>query len=409
MPRQQNVDFAKHPRCRAKISPKQEKVLRDMNKLNTTKRIISNLHKIDNNPRIASNFYNLEVKNGRIRIDTGSGPYWVDIAYDSKASINYTVCGAVMKGIIGAVTLNNLEPLTLGVTPDPQVIVTNEPEPVIDPDPVPDPVITTPVVTEPSDKYEALFAKMNALRDYCRNTGGKDTDEPTTGSMGIGMKMLDHGFSQEAIIHALTINWPDTARRANLIDDYDPMTYGTVDNGYHRLSPYVLALVKAGVAPLLVGPTQSGKSTLAKHVAKQLGVAFDACPLTGGASPGWLLGRDSRDGFQPSDFVKRYTEGGVFLFDEVDAADPNMMIILNDALVSDTFSHPYMGKLDRHPEFFAIAAANTWGTGANAKYRGRNRMDGATLERFRLGRVYVDYDRELERKIMESHRDKANA
>jgi hypothetical protein len=47
--------------------------------------------------------------------------------------------------------------------------------------------------------------------------------------------------------------------------------------------------------------------------------------------------------------------------------------------------------------FHIMAAANTYGTGADALYVGRNQLDAATLDRFYV--VEMDYDRKLEAKL----------
>jgi MoxR-like ATPase len=53
--------------------------------------------------------------------------------------------------------------------------------------------------------------------------------------------------------------------------------------------------------------------------------------------------------------------------------------------------------IKRHPDFICIAAGNTYGTGADRQYVGRNQLDGATLDRF----VFLDwdYDEDLELEI----------
>lgn len=43
-----------------------------------------------------------------------------------------------------------------------------------------------------------------------------------------------------------------------------------------------------------------------------------------------------------------------------------------------------------------IATANTFGRGANRSYAGRNQLDEATLDRFRIGTVECDYDATIE-------------
>jgi cobaltochelatase CobS len=51
----------------------------------------------------------------------------------------------------------------------------------------------------------------------------------------------------------------------------------------------------------------------------------------------------------------------------------------------------------RHQHFVCIAAANTYGNGADRQFCGRNQQDGAFLARFRS--ITVDYDRDLETKL----------
>ena len=50
----------------------------------------------------------------------------------------------------------------------------------------------------------------------------------------------------------------------------------------------------------------------------------------------------------------------------------------------------------QHKDFVLVASANTVGKGANRIYVGRNAQDEASLDRFRIGQVEMDYDRALE-------------
>ena len=52
-----------------------------------------------------------------------------------------------------------------------------------------------------------------------------------------------------------------------------------------------------------------------------------------------------------------------------------------------------------HKDFVCIGAANTVGTGADRMYSGRNKLDGSTLDRFMVGKVMVDYDRNVEEQL----------
>ena len=63
------------------------------------------------------------------------------------------------------------------------------------------------------------------------------------------------------------------------------------------------------------------------------------------------------------------------------------------ALANGYMAFPHE-TIDRHPDFRIIAAANTWGKGADLQYVGRNALDAATLDRF--DNIFFDYDRKLE-------------
>lgn len=167
----------------------------------------------------------------------------------------------------------------------------------------------------------------------------------------------------------------------------------------------ILTAASVGINILLVGPAGCGKTHLAHQVAEALGRPFASVSCTAGMSEsvlqGWMLpGNGGAFEYVPSDFVTAYENGGVFLFDEVDAADPNTLLFINQALANGSFFLPQRKgatKVKRHADFVCIAAANTFGTGANSTYSGRERLDEATLDRFRAGIVQLDYDTKFER------------
>ena len=170
----------------------------------------------------------------------------------------------------------------------------------------------------------------------------------------------------------------------------------------------VLLSATCGLNILLVGPAGSGKTHLAHQVAEALGRPFASVSCTAGMSEsalqGWLIPGDG-GAFQylSSDFVRMYEEGGVFLFDEIDAADSNTLLFVNQALANGSFFLPIrkgQSVVKRHPDFVCIAAANTFGTGSNQTYAGRERLDEATLDRFRAGTIVLDYDQSFERKVV---------
>ena len=172
--------------------------------------------------------------------------------------------------------------------------------------------------------------------------------------------------------------------------DLPPPAQGTA----HPLTAKLLALAAQGEQVLLVGGAGGGKSTAARAVATALGRTFGMLSLSGGVSEssltGWLLpvGEAGRFHYVPSDFVSCY--GGargpaVFLFDEIDAADPSVAVQVNSALANGVFAVPqrHESPMIERGDCLVIGAANTMGDGAGSgAYSARGALDAATLDRF---------------------------
>lgn len=177
-----------------------------------------------------------------------------------------------------------------------------------------------------------------------------------------------------------------------------------LDSAHVQLEELLSLIGEGHQNVLMVGPAGSGKTTLAKNIAQALGLEFGFISLSQGVTESHLLGRilpqtDGSWNFQPSRFIEIFEQGGVFLLDEIDAADPNLMVSINAALANGMLANP-SGKLHkRHPRTIIIAAANTWGRGADAQYVGRNALDASTLDRFVMSTAFVDYDSQLEERI----------
>jgi cobaltochelatase CobS len=181
----------------------------------------------------------------------------------------------------------------------------------------------------------------------------------------------------------------------------------------HPAFDKVVKLAASGVNVMLVGPAGCGKTHLSHQVAKALGKTFGSISGSAGVSEAQLTGRllptgeGGRFEYTESPFIREYMNGGVFLFDEVDAFDPNCLLTVNQATANGGFeveSRAAAGLstfVERHPESILIASANTYGTGSGSLYVGRSQLDAATLDRWYV--VQMDYDREWEATIAPAH------
>ena len=173
----------------------------------------------------------------------------------------------------------------------------------------------------------------------------------------------------------------------------------TADLGVqHKLFPDLVRMLQVRgangqVFPIwMPGPAGSGKTTAAMNAARALSLPF----FHNGAlmNKFELLGfRDATGQYAPTEFYKAYKDGGLYLWDEVDASAPESLVALNAAIENGHCAFPD-GTVPMHKDFLLVAAANTYGAGATHDYVGRNKLDAATVDRFVM--LPWDYDEALE-------------
>lgn len=166
-----------------------------------------------------------------------------------------------------------------------------------------------------------------------------------------------------------------------------------VDN-QHFLFPHVLKCLVARVNVALVGPAGSGKTSMVHNAANALDLPFYSKSVSAQTGVHEFFGyQDANGKFVRTLFREAYEKGGVFLVDEFDAGNPNVLAALNQATANGSCAFPDK-MVDKHKDFIAVMAGNTFGTGATAEYVGRNKIDAATLDRFVF--IEVPYDETLE-------------
>lgn len=165
----------------------------------------------------------------------------------------------------------------------------------------------------------------------------------------------------------------------------------------HMQLPSLINMVGAGLNVMLTGSAGSGKTHAATQVAEALGLKFYALSVGAQTSKSDIVGFiDAGGTYRTTTFRQAYEKGGVFVMDEIDAGNSNVLIQINSALSNGICSFPDK-QVKAHKDFHFIATANTYGKGESMKYVGRNRLDAATLDRFTI--IHWLIDERVERAI----------
>jgi MoxR-like ATPase len=278
----------------------------------------------------------------------------------------------------------------------------------------PKPGLGSSVPSDPSDEpdyvtrpeFQGLCNEIDGLFDTVKDETMEKIEEVRK-SLSSDLAAYVAGITDRPV--HVTVSLPELAKDV------------TLHRRPHAAFTKVLALVRAGLNVMMVGPGGSGKTTLAEDVAAALGRAIYIQSMTAGTSESALtvrlmplgaggamrpvaspvlcrfggkrnvLGEDGLVHIEDDD-----AEAGVILFDEADAGDANTTVVLNSALSNRKMMIEALamtGKsviVNQHPNCVILAAANTFGTGMDLQYAGRNALDAAFLDRWYM--VYINYD-----------------
>lgn len=171
----------------------------------------------------------------------------------------------------------------------------------------------------------------------------------------------------------------------------------------HYRTELVLTAVRLGHPVMLVGPAGCGKTTIGEAVAAELELPIYITSTINDVHElhGFI---DGRGVYHRTAFREAFEHGGVWVADEIDAWDAAALLAANSALANGLVTFPDAPEpMKRHPNFRMIATANTFGTGADRVYIGRNELDAASLDRFAV--IEVDYDLDIERILSQGNDD----
>lgn len=269
------------------------------------------------------------------------------------------------------------------------------------------------------DSLREFLRRVREVRSFCeeRARQSEPIDSISMRPSQAAAKLIPEGVPVDALLDAMTMHWSKDARRDAGIRDFnfkalsasimrqrsiEKITRSSgVEETPHALFGYALVLAESRQPIMLVGPAGTGKSHLAAQLADYLGMKYAETPMSPGATRGDLLGRHTIGGFITAEFVECYGGGGVFNFEEIDASDASMLIVLNNALASSQLYNSSSGEMiEKHPDFIPVSTANTYGLGANREYTARERLDAATIDRWRMGRIFIPLDESVEESIL---------
>lgn len=178
-----------------------------------------------------------------------------------------------------------------------------------------------------------------------------------------------------------------------MLDKPEWDTPRAIEGRVHKAVAEILPWLAIRKHVACVGPAGSGKTSLARDLAKALGLdlytvgaLFTKHDATGFMSArAEYVGTMIRQGFE---------FGGLVLIDEMDVstaqAGTSINAILDGAL---EFAFPD-GMVTKHKDFVVLCSMNTYGLGADRQYVGRMQQDASFLNRFKF--VTVDYDEGFE-------------
>jgi hypothetical protein len=267
----------------------------------------------------------------------------------------------------------------------------------------------TPLTVEiPSDKIETATRNLKRMMlDGTLIVHGLDVETPapvaapvaapvpSQDELAILRRLLGSGgVTEDRVLELIRTN---ASRPSHVeLDLTTPEVNISTMTVMHHKFPLLAAAVAAGVNVMLVGPAGSGKTTAAVKAAEMLGIPFYG---TGAINSEYKLTGfiDAQGRIVSTAFRRAFEFGGLFLFDEIDASLPGALLAFNSALANDWMDFPD-ANVKRHPDFRVIAGANTFGTGADRQYVGRNQLDAASLDRYAV--IDWGYDEALEASLI---------
>jgi hypothetical protein len=231
-----------------------------------------------------------------------------------------------------------------------------------------------------TEKAQNVAKLARALTNSCNKSIATHTDALSERIEALAKK------AESARPKTITVKMPDRKPDSEVKIDSPHMLFETV-----------LKYVHAGLNVALVGPAGCGKSYLTQQLAKALKLDYytNGALLTKFDLIGFV---DASGSYHSTPAYEAFVNGGLHVFDELDASSPEAVVAFNGMTDGQGFYTFPNGMQTKHEDYRAIACMNTFGNGASAEYVGRFRQDAAAMNRY--VRILIDYDRDLEAKLV---------
>ncbi len=250
-----------------------------------------------------------------------------------------------------------------------------------------------------------MVAIAGASADEAKTFNGAEVETPRSAARVLFSPIVDDFFQAELPNLRKISNDTVTQLVNERLGIMPPQRVEILRNGevianlprQHYLFPGVLRLMGARDnfgTPLniaLVGPPGTGKTRMCINAAEALSEQFILQPFNPQTTKSELVGyMDANGRYVESPFFKAFKNGMLFIADEFDAANPAVATVLNAAVYNRVMTFPNGETVTAHPEFRCVYCMNTFGTGGDDRFTGRNRLDMATLDRMVFLTVPID-------------------
>ena len=250
-----------------------------------------------------------------------------------------------------------------------------------------------PEATEEHDELDAEVARMAISAKY--GAMGVDIFDQIIKFMPKGGSNVNKGEVQDIInarLEELAAKAPDTYKKIEIAQKYEAGDDST--DFVEMVKAMVVNDRVIGRYPWLYGPAGSGKSTIARKVADELGLPF--------YSVSTILQKYELEGYTDAvgklvetTCYKAFLNGGIFCFDEASTSSPEAQVAFNTMAAQLVYNFPGVGMVEAHPDFHIIACDNTIGRGQDSKYTARYQMDASTLDRYTFVEVAYSESHDL--------------